>query len=241
MLTVDLYSGVMQVVTIGLTTHHRLPGRIRCSGGQQSYKEWARPVPLSWGWPRGCRCLPALKSSGQQLLSSLQPAGTALPPLGQSASCTMALGQGHGAVPMSYSSYEKPSGNLLLKQITEPRCGLASPLLSPRVAIFWCQCCPHWILSGAGRDRPSVISEYQTFPSGWQIKCVLSLIQWKPTNQTKQTQNKKSTPAALTLGINLVLRANLRPWALLTTDSCLSRDYSRYNRTARVIYVVPPN
>lgn len=93
MLTVDLYSGVMQAVTMGLMTHQ---GRIRCSGGQQSYKELARPVPLYWGWPRGRRCLSVLKTSSQEPLSSLQPEGTGLPPLRQSASCTTALVQGHG-------------------------------------------------------------------------------------------------------------------------------------------------
>lgn len=52
-----------------------------------------------------------------------------------------ALGQWRGGVPISYSSYEKPPGNLLPKRITELRCGLASPLLTHTVAMVWSRSC----------------------------------------------------------------------------------------------------
>lgn len=124
-----------------VTTHSQLGGTVCFSGGRQSFQEWARPVPFVWGWPKGHHCLPALQDSGQEPQSSLQPAGTALP-LAQGSSGSMELGQWHGTVLISYSSYENPPGNLLLKQTAELRCGLASPLLNHYMAMFQCRGCP---------------------------------------------------------------------------------------------------
>lgn len=73
---------------------------------------------------------------------SLQPAGTALPLAGGTRRPFRGAGTMTWGVPISYSSYEKPPGNLPLKQTTELRCGLASPLLNHCVARFWCRGCP---------------------------------------------------------------------------------------------------
>lgn len=134
-------------------------------------------------------------------------------------------GMGHT---MSFSSHERPPGNLLLKEITELRCGPASPLQT---------LCSHTSLSGLSLFNASAAqgqSKYNTWPFHQVDRLNVSSV-WSSEKQTK------SIPAALTLDFNIVLRANPSPRAPLTTDCCLSRDYSRYNTTARVIYVVPPN
>lgn len=143
--------------TMVIMTHSRLGGTACFSGGWQSFQEWAWPVPLVWGWPKGHHCLPAPQGSGEEAQSPLQPAGTALP-LAQGSSSSMELGQWHGAVLISLSSYENPPGNLLLKQTAELRCGLASPLLSHSVATFQCWGCPCSI-SWQGREWQTKIPD----------------------------------------------------------------------------------
>lgn len=119
--------------------HSQLGGTFCFSGGQQSFQEWAQPVPLVWGSAKGHQCLPAPQGRGRQAQSPLQP--VALPCSGSGKQCSMELGQWHGAAPRSYSSYGNPPGNLLLEQTAELRCGLASPLLNHREDTFQCRGC----------------------------------------------------------------------------------------------------
>lgn len=208
-------------------------GFISQVGGKAT--EWARPVSLSRAWPKGHRCFPTPWCAGSGPQSSLQPAGTGQPLAQGKGQPFHGQGQWRGGVPISYSSYEKPPGNLLPKRITELRCGLASPLLTHTVAMVWshsCACSIPW----QGREGQTRCIT-RPFP---QLDRLNVSSVWS-NGKEKKKEEKESTSAALTVDITTALRAHLRPRALLTADCCLCRDYPSHHRTARVIYVVPPN